>query len=273
MSEGHRRGEFFGCGWKLSLCDWTTSRLSVCSLSLAVCVCVAVWVLEDAKGTQVCTTSFLQEKLTLPVLPPPLPFRKNKSTLNMTTDVFAAESSLAVGVELSALCNPPWRCLTSSLPRPWVLRRDATNLQCLAHLQLRPSRAFNHSSDHFRSLLKDLKIYIAHTHTPKAQVQIRVAHCGWTCAVLPQAQGSASMQGPDSQRGPLCYYRALGTGDWMDPGQWASGQAYNAITLLPYWITPSATFLAVLPESIDSTGTGRKGQTEVLYRGSPRHVL
>lgn len=72
---------------------------------------------------------------------------------------------------------------------------------------------------------------------------------------------------------PFHLYGALRTGDWMDPGQWASGQAYNAITLLPYWITTSATFLAVLSESIDNTDTGRKGQTEVLYRGSPQHVL
>lgn len=72
---------------------------------------------------------------------------------------------------------------------------------------------------------------------------------------------------------PLHYYGALGTGDWMDPGQWVSRQAYNSITLLPYWITPSATFLAVLPESIDNTDTGKRGRTEVLYRVSPRYVL
>lgn len=71
---------------------------------------------------------------------------------------------------------------------------------------------------------------------------------------------------------PLHYYGALGTGDWMDPGQWVSRQAYNSITLLPYWITPSATFLAVLPESIDNTDTGKRGRTEVLYRVSPRYV-
>lgn len=51
MSEGYRRGEFVWCGWKLTLCDWMSSRLSMCCLSLTVCF---MRVLGDVKGTQVC---------------------------------------------------------------------------------------------------------------------------------------------------------------------------------------------------------------------------
>lgn len=52
MSEGYRHGEFVWCGWKLTLCDWMSSRLSVCCLSLTVCF---MWVLGDVKGIQVCS--------------------------------------------------------------------------------------------------------------------------------------------------------------------------------------------------------------------------
>lgn len=134
---------------------------------------------------------------------------KTKTSL-CDTRMFTAESSLDVGADLCAFCNlfrDVWPLSFRSL-RYWVKTQPTCSSLTNNHtnLQLQPSRALNLSSDHFPSLLKDLKIHIAHTQTLSTQVQIRVIQCGWTSAVLPKAWGSRSMQGLDSQRGPLhCY--------------------------------------------------------------------
>lgn len=152
MSEGYRHGEFVWCGWKLSHSDWMSSRLSVCFLSLAVCIFIHMCV----KGTQVCPT-FLQEKDTLPVSI--LPWKQKH--IDVITDVFTAESSLDVGVRPCVLCNPsrdvrppPFHglgCWAKTRPTCSVLRACSCN----------PHRVLIISS----LLLKDLKIYTAHTHT------------------------------------------------------------------------------------------------------------
>lgn len=55
-----------------------------------------------------------------------------------------------------------------------ALGAEETNLQCLTHSQLQPSEALNLGSDHFLSLSKDLKIYVAHTHTRTVKLRFRL---------------------------------------------------------------------------------------------------
>lgn len=178
MFEGHRRGEFVWCGWKISLCDWMSSRLCVCFSaphSVSPCIYTHVWVLEDIKGTQVCppTPQMLlctskvfscRIKVILPVLPPPLLFLKN-----VTTVVFTAETSLDVGAELWALHNPSRKVWPLSFhSRGYWVKKDVTN--CTArhthtHLQLQSSGDLNLSFDHFPFFNERFEdIHSTHTH-------------------------------------------------------------------------------------------------------------
>lgn len=182
MSEGHSHGEFVWCRWKLSLCDWMSSRLSLCfsaphcvCIYIYICVCMCVCVSEDqrisraGKFAQLLPNVFLVHFLSTRHLC--LSF-KNKKHIYVTADVFTAESSLDVGAELRALLQPlsrdVWPLCFHSLGS--AQQRHNQPACVLWHSptpsQLQPSRALNLTSDHFPSLLKDFEdIHSAHTYT------------------------------------------------------------------------------------------------------------
>lgn len=134
MSEGYRHGEFVRCGWKLSLCDWMSSRVSV-----SVCVSIRMSVRRHRGRTQLFFFfPFLQEKLHTSCPPTTSCTPQKQKHTYVTTDVFTAESSLDVGVDVSSVTplemfdHLPFHSLGC-----WVKTID---LHCWTHSQLHHCR-------------------------------------------------------------------------------------------------------------------------------------